>query len=73
MVRKVSKRSKIKYGYVCSTSFEDEFRNSWPAIKIYPTIKEIKRCCECVRGTGITCGIYKIKLELIKVVKKWKI
>ena len=62
---------KPRYGYMCQVDFDHELGEAYPFTEVYPSIKTLKEQRKCVKD----CGIYKVKVEVVKVVQKgtgWK-
>lgn len=56
-------------GYMCLIDFECEMGAASGGNIVYPSIKDLKLCRQCVDQ----CGIVKVKVEAVKIVQKSKI
>jgi hypothetical protein len=53
-------------GYMCKTDWECELGNAYDGNKVFPSIKALKEHYRCVDE----CGIVKVQVRLLRVVKK---
>jgi hypothetical protein len=58
----------VKTGYMCQTDWNWELGEALGGTTIYPTIEDLKTERKCTDS----CGVVKVKIELIEVVEPGK-
>jgi len=72
----------VKTGYMCSTDFHHELENDiyWyednPFPRIYPNKAALEHYQKCVireKKDDYECGVYKVEIRLVKVIRKGRV
>jgi hypothetical protein len=62
----------MKIGYMCSIDYDYHLENDYHGVPVYSSAKSIRHHRKCVKGKK-SCGILKVRIKIIKIIKQEKI
>lgn len=59
----------MKIGYMCSVEYDNHLENDWYSVPVFTSLRSIRHHKKCVMGKH-HCGIYKVQIKCVKIMKK---